>query len=49
MYVVQASPIPIDPIGGWAGKLMPDVRTKEGDEKAKVAAQELIRKLLSSE
>ena len=34
--------------GGWAGKLMPDVGTKEGNEKAKVAAQELIRKLLSS-
>ena len=35
--------------GGWAGKLMPDVGTKMGNEKAKVAAQELIRKLLSSE
>ena len=34
--------------GGWAGKLMPDVGTKEGNEKAKVAAQDIIRKLLSS-
>lgn len=34
--------------GGWAGKLMPDVGTKEGNENAKVDAQELIRKLLSS-
>jgi len=34
--------------GGWTGKLMPDVGTKEGNEKAKVAAQELMRKLLAS-
>ena len=34
--------------GGWAGMLMPDVGTKEGNEKAKVAAQEIIRELLSS-
>lgn len=34
--------------GGWAHILMPDVGTKEGNEKAKVAAQEIIRKLLSS-
>ena len=33
--------------GGWAGKLMPDVGTKEGNEKAKQAAQELIRDILS--
>ena len=33
--------------GGWAGKLMPDVGTKEGNEKAKQAAQDLIRNLLT--
>ena len=33
--------------GGWAGKLMPDVGTKEGNSKAKLAAQELIQNLLS--
>ena len=33
--------------GGWAGKLMPDVGTKEGNERVKQAAQDLIRNLLS--
>lgn len=32
--------------GGWAGKLMPDVGTKVGNEKAKNSAQDLIRNLL---
>jgi len=35
--------------GGWAGKLIPDVGTMEGNEKAKLSAQELIRSLLSKE
>mmetsp|Transcript_5244 Transcript_5244/g.11392 ORF Transcript_5244/g.11392 Transcript_5244/m.11392 type:complete len:282 (+) Transcript_5244:148-993(+) len=32
--------------GGWAGKLMPDIGTKEGNEKARMAAHDLIRDLL---
>lgn len=32
--------------GGWAGKLMPDVGTKAGNEKARMAAHDLIRELL---
>ncbi|KAL3922745.1 MAG: hypothetical protein SGILL_002036 [Bacillariaceae sp.] len=32
--------------GGWAGKLMPDVGSPEGNEAARKSAKELIRKLL---
>ena len=33
--------------GGWAGKLMPDIGTKEGNSKAKLAALQLLQNLLS--
>lgn len=33
--------------GGWAGKLMPDVGTKDGNEKARIAAHKLIREFLN--
>ena len=35
--------------GGWAGKLMPDIGTPEGNAAARKAAHELIRQMMLSE